>query len=221
MEKRLFGRHNFTPAPKPRRHLAEIPRNIVTSPARRPSRNKLRIIGGKWRGRKLDFPPVEGLRPSGDRIRETLFNWLMPALPGARCLDLFAGSGALGFEALSRGAASLVMLDTDARVVSCLRRHCETLNAEHVAIHQSDAISWLDREQPEQAFDIVFVDPPFQSALLEAALTHLSEKPFLNKDALIYIEVDQRERFAPPSDWQLLKQKSAGQVVFSLYGHKG
>lgn len=189
----------------------------MTSPARRPSRNKLRIIGGKWRGRKLDFPSVEGLRPSGDRIRETLFNWLMPALPGARCLDLFAGSGALGLEALSRGATSLVMLDNDPRVVSCLRRHCETLKAEHVAVHQADAIAWLDRQSAEQPFDIVFVDPPFQSALLETAISGLNAKSFLKDDALIYIEIDQHQHFVPPANWQLLKQKSAGHVVFSLY----
>lgn len=189
----------------------------MTKPAPRPSRNKLRIIGGKWRGRKLDFPTVEGLRPSGDRIRETVFNWLMPSLPGARCLDLFAGSGALGFEAVSRGAAGLVMLDSDSRVVSCLRRHCETLKAEHVAVHQADAIAWLSRQPTEPPFDIVFVDPPFQSTLLEAAVSGLNAQPVLNENALIYIEIDQHQHFVPPPNWQLLKQKSAGHVVFSLY----
>lgn len=191
----------------------------MTNAPRRPSRNQLRIIGGKWRGRKLDFPSAEGLRPTGDRIRETLFNWLMPVLPGARCLDLFAGSGALGLEALSRGAAELIMLDTDLQVVKSLRQHCEKLNAEHATVQQSHAVDWLQRAAPAPGFDLVFVDPPFQSDLLEPSARLLVERDFLKENALIYVEIDQRQHFTPPKQWHLFRQKSAGQVTFSLYRH--
>lgn len=188
----------------------------MTKRAPRPSRNQLRIIGGKWRGRKLDFPSVEGLRPTGDRIRETLFNWLMPELPGARCLDLFAGSGALGLEALSRGAASVVMLDSDPQVITYLRRHCETLKADNVMVQLGDALSWLG-QQAASTFDIVFVDPPFDSGLLEPVTRLLNEKGLLSDGALVYVEIEQGGSFTPPGQWQLFRQKSAGQVSFSLY----
>lgn len=191
----------------------------MTNAPRRPSRNQLRIIGGKWRGRKLDFPSAEGLRPTGDRIRETLFNWLMPIVPGARCLDLFAGSGALGLEALSRGAAEVVMLDTDLQVVKSLRRHCERLLAENAVVQQSHAANWLQSAEPGPGFDIVFVDPPFKSDLLESTAPLLVERGFLKEDALIYVEIDQRQQFVPPRQWHLFRQKSAGQVSFSLYRH--
>lgn len=191
----------------------------MTNIPRRPSRNQLRIIGGKWRGRKLDFPSAEGLRPTGDRIRETLFNWLMPVVPGARCLDLFAGSGALGLEALSRGAAELVMLDTDLQVVKTLQQHCQRLAAENATIQQSDATEWLRRTEPGSGFDIVFVDPPFQSELLQPSTQLLAERGFLKEGALIYVEIDRQQRFIPPSHWQLFKHQLAGQISFSLYRH--
>lgn len=194
-----------------------------SSSARRPSRNQLRIIGGKWRGRKLDFPSVEGLRPTGDRIRETLFNWLNPWVEGARCLDLFAGSGALALEALSRGAGRAVMLDADRRVVEQLRSHCQQLGADNAVVLQRDAMQWLVEpgsaaEQGQAGgFDLVFLDPPFQAELLDRAARLLTDSGALVEDALIYVERDRRQTFAPPAGWRLLKHKSAGQVNFALY----
>lgn len=184
---------------------------------RRPGRNQLRIIGGKWRGRKLDFPSVAGLRPTGDRIRETLFNWLSPSIEGARCLDLFAGSGALGLEALSRGAHSAVLLDTDFRVVEQLRAHCTALSADNARVLQSDALQWLQTPEDRGQFDVVFVDPPFKADLLDAVVSALNNSGSLREDALIYVEADRDQTFGPPANWHLLRQKAAGQVSFALY----
>ncbi len=137
--------------------------------------NRVRIIGGRWRGRKLRFPDGDGLRPTGDRIRETLFNWLMPALPAARCLDLFAGSGALGFEALSRGAASCMLVERNPQAVKCLQDAKLLLEADTAAIIAADSAHWLSTATG--VFDIVFIDPPFADAsLVPAALVATLEQ---------------------------------------------
>ncbi|MCW8195657.1 16S rRNA (guanine(966)-N(2))-methyltransferase RsmD [Proteobacteria bacterium 005FR1] len=187
-----------------------------TSPQRQ-GRNQLRIIGGKWRGRKLQFPSVAGLRPTGDRIRETLFNWLSPWLPGARCLDLFAGSGALGLEALSRGAGQVILLDSDAEVVSQLRQHCTTLQADNALVCRAEALSWLASSAEPRRFDVVFLDPPFQAELAERAASVLEEAGRLADDALIYVETARDQHFRAPQNWEPIKHKQAGQVSYSLF----
>jgi 16S rRNA (guanine966-N2)-methyltransferase len=179
--------------------------------------NQVRIIGGEHRGRKLPFPDLPGLRPSGDRIRETLFNWLQPLIVNARCLDLFAGSGALGFEAASRGASQVVMLDLSPRVVRQLEANRELLGLSQVKVIQADALVWLERT-PE-AFDVVFVDPPFAAALLGTVCTRLETRGWLTPDALIYLEDDAGHGFTLPENWRLYRQQEAGRVRFALARH--
>jgi 16S rRNA (guanine966-N2)-methyltransferase len=178
--------------------------------------NQVRIIGGEHRGRKLSFPDIPGLRPTGDRIRETLFNWLQPRLPGASCLDLFAGSGALGLEAASRGAGKVLMLDRSPAVVDQLRQNISLLGLNQVSVEQVvDAISWL--QTPAQQFDIVFVDPPFADGLLQQACQSLEAGGWLRPDALVYIETDAVGVLPElPPTLTILKEKKAGQVAYYL-----
>lgn len=183
---------------------------------KRPRRpQQLRIIGGTWRGRKLRFPEIETLRPTPDRVRETLFNWLAPIITGARCLDLYAGSGALGLEALSRGAASVVMVDSDARVITRLREHIHTLQASSAEIVQAEALVYL-ASAPPQAFDIVFLDPPFRLGLIAPACEALEKHGWLKPGATIYLEAE--KGYAPqlPANWRIIKSKQAGQVGYHL-----
>jgi len=183
----------------------------------RAPQNQLRIIGGEWRGRKLPFPDIEGLRPTTDRIRETLFNWLQPELHAAHCLDLFAGSGALGFECLSRGAQSVTLLDSNQQAAAQLEANRQQLKAtEHCTVLQVDALSWLATSQPSQ-MDIAFVDPPYQLELLAPSLQALEESNCLADQALIYFEHD-RKQPAPalPDNWSIHRTKAAGAVVFNL-----
>lgn len=177
--------------------------------------NQVRIIGGEHRGRRLSFPDIPGLRPTGDRIRETLFNWLQPRLPGASCLDLFAGSGALGLEAASRGAGRVVMLDRSPLVVEQLRKNISLLHLVQVEVEQADAMVWLkDRSQP---FDIVFLDPPFADGLLQETCQRLDDGPWLKPDALVYIEMDAASvRPQLPPTWSWIREKRAGQVEYFL-----
>jgi 16S rRNA (guanine966-N2)-methyltransferase len=179
--------------------------------------NQVRIIAGRWRGRKLSFPDAQGLRPTPDRIRETLFNWLAPLLPGACCLDLFAGSGALGFEAASRGAARVVMVDHNPDIVRALRLNQQLLCADVIEILQQQAESYLSGRSGQ--FDLVFLDPPFKdSILLEKSIRMLTESGSLKEGARIYLE---RPVKAPepliPECWTVEKQKKAGQVAYHLY----
>lgn len=176
----------------------------------------LRIIGGQWRGRKLSFPSVEGLRPTGDRIRETLFNWLAPYLPEARCLDLFAGSGALGFEALSRGAAQTVLLERDPNAARGLRENLATLGSAAGRVTEGDSLKWLASEPPE-AFDVVFIDPPFQQRLWQASIDRLAEGNWLAEDAAVYIESEPDTPLEVPTHWHLHRDKTSGQVRYRLY----
>ncbi len=180
--------------------------------------NQVRIIGGEHRGRKLSFPDISGLRPTGDRIRETLFNWLQPSLPGAACLDLFAGSGALGLEAASRGAARVVMLDRSPAVVEQLYHNISILGLKQTTVEQVDALAWL--QGPVQLFDIVFLDPPFADDLLQQACSMLEQGGWLKPDGLVYIETDVAAGLPRlPPNWRQLKEKSAGQVSYFLYTH--
>ena len=181
----------------------------------RKSLNQLRIIGGSHRGRKIEFPTLPGLRPTGDRIRETLFNWLQPVIQGARCLDLFAGSGALGMEAASRGAREVVMIDSASQVIRQLQQHQASLGLRQVKAVRADAISWLDDDP--QPFDIVFIDPPFSADLLPLVCGKLQANGWLAEGSRIYLEDDARRSFSHlPVGWELLKEKQAGQVRFGL-----
>jgi 16S rRNA (guanine966-N2)-methyltransferase len=181
--------------------------------------NRVRIIGGEHRGRKLEFPDVPGLRPTGDRIRETLFNWLAPSLPGAACLDLFAGSGALGLEAASRGAGQVLMLDRSQQVVAQLRANIALLGLERARVEQADAISWLQGRA--QRFDIIFLDPPFADSLLHQACSMVQEQGWLNPGGLIYLEADATSGLPRlPANWRQLKEKAAGQVHYFLYANQ-
>jgi 16S rRNA (guanine966-N2)-methyltransferase len=177
--------------------------------------NTLRIIGGQWRGRKLRFADGEGLRPTTDRVRETLFNWLQPLIHGARCLDLFAGSGALGLEALSRGAGEVIFVETNPRAIGALRENLALLEAENGRVQPGDALLFL--RGPARPFDVVFLDPPFHRDLLTPALKLLDEGGWLAAGAHIYIELE-AEGGEPglPAGWELLRSKRAGQVAYHL-----
>jgi 16S rRNA (guanine966-N2)-methyltransferase len=178
----------------------------------------LRIIGGTWRGRKLRFPAAAAIRPTPDRVRETLFNWLQAAIPGAHCLDLFAGSGALGLEALSRGAAQVTFVDQDEAAAAALRALLIEWQAHDAQVVRSDALRFLGR--PAQACDIVFLDPPFAGELLGRAAALLSERSWLKAGALIYVECAAREGLPPlPHGWQPLKAQRAGEVGYHLFTH--
>jgi 16S rRNA (guanine966-N2)-methyltransferase len=176
----------------------------------------LRIIGGSWRGRKLRFPAVELIRPTPDRVRETLFNWLGARVAGARCLDLFAGSGALGLEALSRGAAAVTFVERDATAVRTLEATLAAWGAQGARVQRADALHFL-AGAPE-ACDLVFLDPPFGAGLLGAAEAALERGGWLRETALIYVECAARD--GPPDlppPWRALKGKRAGEVGYHLY----
>ncbi|NHH99373.1 MULTISPECIES: 16S rRNA (guanine(966)-N(2))-methyltransferase RsmD [Oceanimonas] len=177
---------------------------------------QIRLIGGQWRGRKLPVLHSEGLRPTTDRVKETLFNWLMFDIRDRRCLDLFAGSGSLGFEALSRYAAEVVMVEKDAAVAGQLKRNLATLPAAPGAVVQADAVQFL--QQPATPFDVVFLDPPFHQELLPKVCERLENHGWLADDALVYIEREQGLALPTlPTNWSLLKDKQAGQVSYQLY----
>lgn len=176
--------------------------------------NSVRIIGGKHRSRKISFPDLEGLRPTGDRIRETLFNWLAPYLEGAVCLDLFAGSGALGLECLSRGALQVVLVDTSPVACDYIRRNIAALGETQAHVYCASAASWL--QQHAMQFDIIFLDPPFALGLNEPIIQALSSH--LKPGALIYVEADAAQpEYHLPVNWQMLKDKKAGEVRYQLY----
>jgi len=176
---------------------------------------RLRIIGGRWRGRRLEVPESEGLRPTPDRVRETLFNWLQPYVAGAYCLDLFAGTGALCLEALSRGAARVVMVEKEPAVAEQLRRHVATLRAAHAEVVRADAVEYL--QQAPQAFDVVFLDPPFRSDLIRRCAELVESHGWIKPGGLIYIEAPRDIDALPiPATWELIRSKSAGQVGYHL-----
>ncbi len=175
----------------------------------------VRIIGGRWRGTRLPVPQMPGLRPTSDRVRETLFNWLQPWLPGAPVLDLFAGSGALGLEALSRGAASAQLVESDPQLASNLNAMGGRLDAgSQLQVHAGDALAWL-RGGPEAMFDIAFVDPPFDAGLWDAVLARLPAR--MAAQAIIYLEAP--NAFAPvlPGEWTLHRENHTRDVRYALY----
>lgn len=186
------------------------------SPRSSGAAGQIRIIGGQWRGRKLPVPDSAGLRPTTDRVRETLFNWLAPDIQEARCLDCFAGSGALGLEALSRYAASATLLEMERAVAQQLSQNLQTLRATQGTVVQTNTLQWLS--QPGEPFDVVFVDPPFRKGLLLETLTLLEKNGWLTENALIYVE-SEVEHGTPvaPANWDLHREKIAGQVAYRLY----
>lgn len=176
---------------------------------------KLRIIGGRWRGRRLSVSDAEGLRPTPDRVRETLFNWLQTYIAGATCLDLFAGTGALCLEALSRGAARVVMVEKAAQAVAQLRQHVATLEAKNATVVLADAVDFL--RQAPQAFDIIFLDPPFKSDLIARSAELVEAHGWIKPGGLIYVEAPSRIKKLPlPATWNLIRSKTAGQVGYHL-----
>src|ERR1700686_3641469 len=179
-------------------------------------RNSVRIIGGGWRGRRVSFPDIPGLRPTPDRVRETLFNWLQQAIAGARCLDLFAGSGALGLEALSRGAKELVFVEQAVAASRALQEQLIRLGAKAKGrVVEMGASRYLS--SPPQAFDIVFLDPPFGRSALAEYVPMLDTGLWLKPGALVYLENEKTEGVPLlPPHWQLLKSKSAGEVGYHL-----
>ncbi|MFP1723898.1 16S rRNA (guanine(966)-N(2))-methyltransferase [Lonsdalea quercina] len=177
---------------------------------------QIRIIGGQWRGRKLPVPHSPGLRPTTDRVRETLFNWLAPVIQQARCLDCFAGSGALALEALSRYAAHATLLEAERGIARQLSQNLSLLRAENASVIHTDALQWL--AQPGEAFDVVFLDPPFRQGLLDNTVNLLETQGWLADDAWIYIETEAENRTLNlPANWQLHREKVAGQVAYRLY----
>lgn len=180
----------------------------------------VRIIGGEWRSRRVHFDAIDGLRPTPDRVRETLFNWLQTVTPGARCLDLFSGSGALGLEALSRGALSVTFVDQSGAVARNLRDNLQQLKAQNAEVIHASALDWLDKSLPdeESRFDLVFMDPPFRQGMVAPICALLESRNLLAERAMIYIE-SETELAAPevPSSWALYREKEAGQVAYRLY----
>lgn len=186
--------------------------------------NSLRIIAGKWRSRKLSFPDLDGLRPTADRVRETLFNWLQERVVRADCLDLFAGSGACGIEALSRGARHVTFVDLSPVAIGAIRTNLGLLQAGEFSLVCENSLTWLSRSKgPEgQSFDIAFIDPPFAANLLEPSVSALEASGLLREDALIYLETAQEIASTQmPSNWRLCKAKRAGMVYFYLYQRYG
>jgi 16S rRNA (guanine966-N2)-methyltransferase len=188
----------------------------VTHPSSRHAAGKLRIIGGSLRGSKLAVPDVPGLRPTSDRVRETLFNWLMPVIDGARCLDLFAGTGALGIEALSRGAAWADFIESDSRLAQALRENLQRLKQTQASVRSGDAATLL-RMPPQSPYDIVFVDPPFSAAFWEPIAHTLEAQGWLRAGSFIYLEMPAQLRPALPEAWDLHRESTAGAVRYALY----
>jgi 16S rRNA (guanine966-N2)-methyltransferase len=178
----------------------------------------IRLIAGKHRGRKLPVLMSEGLRPTTDRVKETVFNWLMPYIHDSICLDCFAGSGSLGFEAMSRGAEKVTLLELNKVAAKQLLQNKILLKSDNVQVEQVDSLQHLRQgQESKQVFDLVFLDPPFHKGLAEQAATLLNEG-WLTPNALIYVEMEsQGNSQKMPSSWRLLKEKVAGKVVYQLY----
>ena len=179
--------------------------------------NQLRIIGGQWRSRRLAFPDVPGLRPTPDRVRETLYNWLAAHINGAHLLDCFAGSGALFLEGLSRGATGGTALELNRNAVTSLRDNLQLLDASQGEVIHTDSLHWLDQSASRQ-FDLVLLDPPFHQGLLQRSCQLVQEQGWLAPDALIYTESEQPpSTLGLPASWQLHREKHSGQVYYALW----
>lgn len=183
-------------------------------PAQR-NTGKLRVVAGTLRGSRIDVTERDGLRPTSDRVRETLFNWLAPMIEGARCLDLFAGTGALGIEAISRGAGECTFIERDRDLARQLEATLARLKVGNARVVNADAMSWLS--QPAQPFDLAFLDPPFANKLWAEAAARLEAKGWLAAEASIHVESPSGSVFALPANWRLHREAQAGAVHFALY----
>ncbi len=185
--------------------------------ARHGGSGQLRIIAGEWRGRKLPVADIEGLRPTADRVRETVFNWLAPYIPGARVLDCFSGTGALSLEALSRGAKEALMLEKANSAARTLTDNLAALSANNGQVINIDSLNWLT-QSADQPFDIIFLDPPFRQGLLNQTCELLQNNGYLSNETIIYIEVEKELSLdSLPAGWCQFKEKIAGQVRYSLW----
>lgn len=202
------------------------PQRAQQKTAQQKAGGHIRIIAGRWRGRRLVFPAVTNLRPTGDRVRETLFNWLQPVIDGAHCLDLFAGSGALGFEASSRGAAHVTLIENHAEAAATLQQHQQTLTdtkpdgvpAGELRMIHGEALSWLQQHQSAHTFDIVFLDPPFAMEGVAELTAALESSNLLAEECWIYLESAARQSVPKlPENWHCHREKSAGEVCYRLY----
>lgn len=180
-------------------------------------KQSIRIIGGNYRGKKLSFADVEGLRPTPDRVRETLFNWLMHDIRDARCLDAFAGSGALGFEAFSRGAAKVVLVEKNPKACQCLEKNVQQFQSDQLALLKMDVCSYL--AESKEVFDIIFLDPPFSSNLMEQSIKGIETSQRLRTKGLLYTESG-HPLSLDETLWEPLKFKRAGQVYYALFQKK-
>ena len=184
------------------------------------TKGEVRIIAGLWRGRKLQVLNSQGLRPTGDRVKETLFNWLMPYITDARCLDCFAGSGSLGLEALSRQAKQVIFLELDKKVSERLIKNLQELKCNQAKVINQNSLDFLKQSKNSPhfiGFDIVFIDPPFHLNLAEQTLLLLEQNDWLNPNALIYVETEKNKSLVIPDNWLLLKEKTTGMVSYRLY----
>lgn len=187
-----------------------------TSSSSPSKRGSLNIIGGQWRSRKIDVLDADGLRPTPNRVRETLFNWLQADIFNSRCLDLFAGSGALSFEAASRGAKTVIQIENNVAACNVLKVNAEKLNATQIQTFQTDALTYL-KQSPINQFDIVFIDPPFGFDLVAESCEWLEKNLWLAPYAKIYIETETNLTLKLSENWQLLKSKVAGEVAYHLF----
>lgn len=197
-----------------RNKIVEDSKKKSTSPHAKKT-GQFRVIGGRWKGRKLRFIEVEGLRPSLDRIRETLFNWLQNEIHGARCLDLFAGSGAIGIEALSRGASEASFVELNRKAFHQLEENLGLVNADNAHVVHGDAFEFIASNK--QPFDIIFLDPPFHKGIAQKVIEQLAAVEWLKPETLIYIEVEKGLELNIPENWSELKDKKAGQLQYKLF----
>ncbi len=196
-----------------------VKRRQPTPSQKKPSTGFVRIISGLWRGRKLPVHDAEGLRPTTDRVKETLFNWLAQDIPHAKCLDLFAGAGSLGFEAASRQADKVIMIELNPTVFKQLKQNCTTLKAENIELINGDALKYLSAEGTPH--DVVFIDPPFRQGLLEQTCRLLEQNKWLAEGAMIYLEAEKEWPLSHiPDNWELHREKTAGQVCYRLFVRK-
>ena len=178
---------------------------------------EVRVISGKWRGRKLAVLDAEGLRPTTDRVKETLFNWLMHDISGAKVLDCFAGSGSLAFEALSRHASHATLVEREALQARQLQQNISKLQCDNAKVLQQDCLGYLSATANNQ-FDVVFIDPPFRKQLALPCCNALEQNNWLAQQALIYLETEKELQVSElPANWRLLKEKIAGQLAYRLY----
>ncbi|MDF2155989.1 16S rRNA (guanine(966)-N(2))-methyltransferase RsmD [Vibrio sp. CAU 1672] len=193
-----------------------VRRRQQNSSQNKPTTGFVRVISGLWRGRKLPVHDAEGLRPTTDRVKETVFNWLAQDVPQAHCLDLFAGSGGLGFEAASRQAAHVTMIELNRQAFQQLTKNVAALKAANIDVLNTDALSYL--QQPGTPHHVVFIDPPFHQGLLAQTVSLLEQNGWLADGAMIYIETEKElEMTGLPPTWHLYREKTAGQVSYRLY----